>query len=118
MTETRARGLADLADGAATRVDVDGVPVCVVHIGSEWFAIGDTCSHAEFSLSEGDVWPEECQIECPKHGAMFSLRSGEALTLPATRPVPVFAVRTEGDDVIVSQAKPLAARAEGERGCT
>jgi 3-phenylpropionate/trans-cinnamate dioxygenase ferredoxin subunit len=93
---------ADVPDGEARGFDVEGAPVCVVHVGDEWFAIGDTCSHAEFSLSEGDVWPDECEIECPKHGAMFSLRSGEPQTLPATRPVPTYAVRVDGDDVVVS----------------
>ncbi len=78
----------DVPDGEARRFDVDGEPVCVVHIGDEWFAIGDTCSHANYSLTDGEVWPDECEIECPKHGSMFSLRTGEALTLPATRPVP------------------------------
>ena len=91
----------DVPDGEARRFDVDGIAVCVAHIADEWFAIGDTCSHADYSLSEGDVWPDECEIECPKHGSMFSLRTGEPLTLPATRPVPTFKVRIDGDDVVV-----------------
>ncbi len=93
--------VSDVPDGEARRFDVDGAPVCVVHVGDEWFAIGDTCSHAEYSLSEGDVWADEYEIECPKHGAMFSLHSGEPLTLPATRPVPVYPVHVEGDHVVV-----------------
>jgi 3-phenylpropionate/trans-cinnamate dioxygenase ferredoxin subunit len=101
MTAKAVCRVTDVGDGEARRVDIDGVPVCVVHIGDEWFAIGDTCSHAEYSLSEGDVWPDECEIECPKHGAMFSLRTGEPLTLPATRPVATYAVRVDGDDVVV-----------------
>ncbi|HEY3834136.1 MAG TPA: non-heme iron oxygenase ferredoxin subunit [Acidimicrobiia bacterium] len=92
----------DVPDGEARRFDVDAERVCVVHIGDEWFAIGDTCSHAEYSLSEGDVWADECEIECPKHGAMFSLRTGEPLTLPATRPVPTYSVRIDGDNVVVA----------------
>ena len=96
----------EVPDGEARRFDVDGTPVCVAHIGDEWFAIGDTCSHADFSLSEGDVWPDDCEIECPKHGSMFSLRTGEPQTLPATRPVPTFAVRIEGDDVVVETGEP------------
>ncbi len=101
MSEKAVCRTADVPDGEARRFVVEGAPVCVVHVGDEWFAIGDTCSHAEFSLSEGDVWPDECEIECPKHGAMFSLRTGEPQTLPATRPVPTYAVRVEGEDVIV-----------------
>jgi 3-phenylpropionate/trans-cinnamate dioxygenase ferredoxin subunit len=99
---TVAGTLAEFVDGGARRVDVDGVAVCVVRIGDAFYAIGDTCSHAEFSLSEGDVWPDDCEIECPKHGAMFSLVSGEPQTLPATQPVPVFDVTLDGDTVVVS----------------
>ena len=93
---------AEFADGSARRVDLEGTPVCVVRVGDEFFAIGDTCSHAEFSLSEGDVWQDECEIECPKHGALFSLRTGEPQTLPATQPVPVFDVVVDGGEVTVS----------------
>lgn len=92
----------DFSDGGARRVEVDGVAVCVVRIGESFYAIGDTCSHAEFSLSEGDVWSDDCEIECPKHGAMFSLVNGEPQTLPATQPVPAFDVTIDGDDVVVS----------------
>ena len=78
MTEGTVVGrTGDVPDGEARRFDVDGERVCVVHVGDDWFAIGDVCSHAEYSLSEGDVWADECEIECPKHGAMFSLRTGE-----------------------------------------
>jgi 3-phenylpropionate/trans-cinnamate dioxygenase ferredoxin subunit len=48
------------------------------------------------------VWPDECEIECPKHGSTFSLQTGEARSLPATKPVPVYAVRVDGDDVVVT----------------
>jgi 3-phenylpropionate/trans-cinnamate dioxygenase ferredoxin subunit len=65
----------------------------------DWYAIDDTCSHADYSLSEGDVWEEEREIECPKHGSTFSLLTGEPQTLPATKPVPVYGVRVDGDDV-------------------
>ena len=65
------------------------------------YAIGDTCSHAEVSLAEGIVDTDECALECWKHGSLFSLESGEALTLPATRPVPIYVVRVDGDDVFV-----------------
>ena len=54
------------------------------------YAIGDVCSHANVSLSEGEVWCDERELECPKHGSTFSLDTGEPVTLPATQPVPVF----------------------------
>ena len=91
----------DLEPGSARRVDVDGLRIAVVRIGDDWYAIADTCSHADESLSEGDVWTDEREIECPKHGSTFSLLTGEPQTLPATQPVPVYEVRIEGDDVML-----------------
>jgi 3-phenylpropionate/trans-cinnamate dioxygenase ferredoxin subunit len=91
----------DLAPGSARRFSVNGQPVAVVRIADDFYAIGDTCSHADFSLSEGDVWPDECEIECPKHGSTFSLETGEPQTLPATQPVPVYEVVIDNEDVKV-----------------
>jgi len=92
----------DVAAGTAARFDVDGHRLCVVNIEGTFYVIGDECSHEDYSLSEGDVWEDEREIECPKHGSMFSLVTGEAISLPATRPVPVYSVRIDGADVIVS----------------
>lgn len=101
VTEVRVCGVGDVEQGSARRFDVAGHRLCVVRIGDDWYVIGDECSHADYSLSEGDVWEEEREIECPKHGSTFSLVTGEPQTLPATRPVPVYEVRVDGDDVIV-----------------
>jgi 3-phenylpropionate/trans-cinnamate dioxygenase ferredoxin subunit len=102
MADVRVCSVSDVESGSARRIDVDGHRICVVHIGDDWYVIGDECSHANYSLSEGDVWEEECEIECPKHGSTFSLVTGEPQTLPATQPIPVYAVRVDGDDVVVS----------------
>lgn len=102
VREVRACSTADVESGAARRVDVEGHRLCVVRIGDDWYVVGDRCSHEDYSLAEGEVWADECEIECPKHGSTFSLVSGEPQSLPATRPVPVYAVRVEGDDVLVS----------------
>ncbi len=91
----------DVADGSAKRFDVDGHRLCAVNLGGRFHVIDDECSHEDYSLSEGDVWPDECEIECPKHGSTFLLTTGEPQTLPATQPVAVYGVRIEGDDVIV-----------------
>jgi len=101
MSEVRACALSELADAVAHQVDVGGCPVALVRLGDTVYAIGDTCSHAEVSLAEGIVDTDECALECWKHGSLFSLESGEALTLPATRPVPIYVVRVDGDDVFV-----------------
>ena len=101
MSEVRICGVGDVASGSAQRVDVDGYRLCVVRIGDDWYAINDECSHADYSLSEGDVWEDEREIECPQHGSTFSLETGEPQTLPATQPVPVYKVRVDGNDVVV-----------------
>ena len=90
----------DLADNSAKRVEINGVPVCLARSNGRLFAIGDTCSHADVSLSEGEV--ENGKVECWLHGSMFDLQTGKPCGLPATRPVPVYAVKTEGDTVLVS----------------
>ncbi len=91
----------DLAPGEARRFDVAGLRVALVRIGDEFFAVGDRCSHEDFSLAEGEVWADECEIECSKHGSTFDLRTGSPCSLPATRPVPVYELVVEGDDVSV-----------------
>jgi 3-phenylpropionate/trans-cinnamate dioxygenase ferredoxin subunit len=102
VPDVRVCSVEDVKPGAHERYDVDGTCVCVVRIDDDWYAINDTCSHADFSLCEGDLWEEEREIECPKHGSTFSLETGEPQSLPATRPVPVYPVRVDGDDVIVT----------------
>lgn len=102
MGDLRVCSVKDVDVGSAKRFDVDGFKLCVVHIGDDFYVIDDTCSHADYSLSEGDVWEEDLEIECPKHGSTFSLETGDPQTLPATSPVRVYEVKIEGDDVVVS----------------
>jgi 3-phenylpropionate/trans-cinnamate dioxygenase ferredoxin component len=97
--------LADFVAGSAAKVVVGDVKVAVIRIGDDVYAIGDTCSHAEISLAEGELFCEELEIECWKHGSSFSLVTGEPQTLPATQPVPVFVARvTEGRVLIGVEA--------------
>jgi len=91
----------ELVSGQARRFDVGRHRICVVRIGDDFYAIGDRCSHADYSLSEGEVLTDELEIECPQHGSAFSLKSGEPSTFPATKPVPVYEVYQEGDDLMV-----------------
>ena len=101
MTRERACALADVPEGTAHQVVVDGHPIAVVRCGGDVYAVGDICSHQRISLSEGEVMCAEKAIECWKHGSAFSLLTGEPSSLPATKPVPVFPVTVEGDDVYV-----------------
>ncbi len=87
-------------DGQPVSVEVGpDERVCVVRRGNDFYAINDRCSHAESLLSPGEV--EDFEILCPLHGARFDLRTGEALTPPASRPVPVHETKVEGTDLFV-----------------
>ena len=94
--------LSDLAPCSVRRFVIAGIPVAVVRIEDDVYAIGDVCSHANVSLSEGEVWCDEKEIECPKHSSTFDLLTGEPVTLPATQPVPVFEARVVDGDVVVT----------------
>jgi 3-phenylpropionate/trans-cinnamate dioxygenase ferredoxin subunit len=102
QTLTETVPLDDIEPGTARRVVVGGVPIALVRIDDDVYAIGDICSHAHVSLSEGEVWCDERELECPKHGSTFSLDTGEPTTLPATQPVPVYETEVVDGKVIVS----------------
>lgn len=71
------------AEGQALSVDVGDTPIAIFNVHGEYYAIGDTCTHEEFPLSEGDM-ADEYTVECALHGSTFDIRTGDALTLPAT----------------------------------
>jgi len=98
---TRVCALDELTPLDPRRVVIGKHTVCVVRIEDDVYAIGDVCSHAEVSLSEGEVDPDTRHIECWKHGSQFSLETGEPDSLPAVLPVPVYTARVEGGDVFV-----------------
>lgn len=101
MSAVKLCNKSDLNDGEAKRIDVEGHKLAVVRLGEDVYAIGDTCSHADFSLSEGDVYEDEKTLECWKHGSTFSLESGESQCLPAVMPVPTYELEIQGDEVLV-----------------
>jgi 3-phenylpropionate/trans-cinnamate dioxygenase ferredoxin subunit len=94
--------LDEIAAGTARKADVAGIAVSIVRIGDDVYALGDVCTHAEISLSDGEVWCDELEIECPKHGSAFSLLTGEPATLPATQPVPVFEASVVDGQIVVT----------------
>lgn len=91
----------DLESGQAKRFDVAGLRIALVRIEDDFYAIGDRCSHEEFSLADGEVWTDEREIECDKHGSTFDLRTGEPCSLPATKPVPVYELVVDDENVSV-----------------
>jgi 3-phenylpropionate/trans-cinnamate dioxygenase ferredoxin subunit len=105
--------LEELPSGTARKVHVGDVAVAVVRIDDDVYAIGDVCSHGSYSLSEGEVWCDERELECPKHGSTFDLLTGVPSTLPATQPVPVFDASVVDGQVVVTVSLG-AADPEGE----
>lgn len=92
---------ADIPPGHAARVEIGDTAVAIFNVDGQFHVLDDTCSHAQASLSEGDLDLERCAIECPLHGSSFDLRTGEPLTLPAVEPVRVHRVEVEGDQLRV-----------------
>jgi 3-phenylpropionate/trans-cinnamate dioxygenase ferredoxin subunit len=101
----RACSLNEIPEEGTHRVVLDGIPLCLARSSGEVFAVSDICSHADVSLSEGDV--EDGTVECWLHGSRFDLRTGKPTGPPASEPVAIYPVRVEGDDVLVDLDTPL-----------
>lgn len=91
----------DLAPGEMMYVEVDDEPVCLINKDGEFFAICDTCTHEEASLSDGTIIGDE--IECPLHGGAFRIRTGEPTQFPVVVPVETFRVRVVDDMIEVAR---------------
>ncbi len=89
----------DIAPGEKRILEVNGTLVVVINLDGQFYAIEDVCTHDGGPLGEGRL--EGAQIICPRHGARFDVRTGDALTLPAFEPVSTYDVKVEGGDVWV-----------------
>jgi 3-phenylpropionate/trans-cinnamate dioxygenase ferredoxin subunit len=85
--------------GQRKLVFVDDEPVALFNIDGQIFCLADLCTHDNGPLADGELFNH--QIECPRHGARFDIRTGQALTLPATAPIPVYRVQIEGNDILI-----------------
>jgi 3-phenylpropionate/trans-cinnamate dioxygenase ferredoxin subunit len=94
----------ELPSGQARRFDVAGHRIALVRTDDEFHAVDDRCSHEDYSLAEGEVWVEEREIECPRHGSTFDLLTGNPCSMPATHPVAVYPVSIS--DGVVSVELP------------
>lgn len=107
MAATKICAIDELEPNQAVKVDIDGVAIALVRDANGGvFAIGDTCTHGDISLSEGFVEGET--LECWAHGSMFSLRTGKPLTLPAYDPVPVYQVDLIDGDIYIDPSVIVA----------
>src|SRR5512137_1451005 len=94
----------EIEEGKVKVVRVGDTPIGLTKVDGEFFAFADVCTHDDGPVAEGEL--DEYIIECPRHGAKFDIRTGKVKQLPAVTPIPVFAVRVDGDRVLVSK-KPI-----------
>ncbi len=99
MAWVRACDEGALADGEALVVDGTVPPVAVFNVDGELYAIDDTCTHDKYSLADGYI--DDDVVECALHMAKFSIRTGKALSLPATRDLATYPVKVEAGGVFV-----------------
>jgi 3-phenylpropionate/trans-cinnamate dioxygenase ferredoxin subunit len=101
MSRVDVGALEDFEVAAATSRSISGRHLLLVRIDDDVYVLDDRCSHEEFALSEGEVDADTREIECARHGAMFSLVDGEPMSLPATKPVATYDVVIEDGRVLV-----------------
>ena len=92
----------DIPPGDRILVELDGIRIAVFNLDGEYFAIEDVCTHDGGPLVEGEIL-EGGQVQCPRHGARFDIRTGEALSMPAFEPTPSYQVQVDGEDIYVEQ---------------
>ena len=93
--------VSEVPDPGSTLVEVDDQLVALIHAAGHWYALDDVCTHDGGPLSDGPIDPQGRTIACPRHGAKFDLKTGAALTMPATKPTVAHEVKVEGDWVLV-----------------
>ena len=97
MAFEKVGNIREVPPGTAKVYEVGDRAVAVCNVGGELYAVDDVCTHDEGSLDQGDL--EGFEIECPRHGARFDVRSGEVKALPAVLPIDTFKVRLQGKDI-------------------
>lgn len=98
----RVAATSDIPPGKSVLVEIEGIRIAVFNLDGEYYAIEDVCTHDGGPLVEGEII-EGGQVQCPRHGARFDIRTGEALSMPAFEPTPSYQVQVEGEDIYVEQ---------------
>ena len=92
----------DIQLGERVLIELDGIRIAIFNLDGTYYALEDTCTHDGGPLVEGEIL-DGCQIQCPRHGARFDIRTGAALTMPAFEPTPTYEVQVDGEDIYVEQ---------------
>ncbi len=90
----------ELPNGARKLLEIDGKPIAVFNIAGAYYAVADVCSHDDGPVAEGDL-VSDYEIECPRHGARFDVRTGKVLSFPAIVGIPAYPVKVEDDEVLI-----------------
>ena len=99
MAFVKAANVADVPPGRVKVVKLGDEEVALCNVGGEIYAIANVCTHDNGPLGEGYLMGDE--IECPRHGARFDVKTGDVRTLPAVIPIPRFRVKLEGTEIMV-----------------
>lgn len=97
---------AEVPDGSSLLVEIDDRLVVLIHAAGHFYALDDVCTHDGGPLSEGPVDATEGTIACPRHGAKFDIKTGAALTMPATKPTVAHEVKIEGEQIFIRLNHP------------
>ena len=100
MTEfVKVARAADIPPGTRKLFDLDEISIALFNIDGQYYCIEDVCTHDGAPVAEGEL--DGFEIECPRHGALFDIRDGRALSMPAVVPVPKYEVKVVGDDIYI-----------------
>jgi 3-phenylpropionate/trans-cinnamate dioxygenase ferredoxin subunit len=91
--------VSDVPAGRVKIVEAGDEDVALCNVDGQIYAVANVCTHDDGPLGEGYLLGYD--IECPRHGARFDVRTGEVRSLPAIVPIPTFEVKVEGDDIFV-----------------
>ncbi len=86
----------DIPEGTAKVFNIQGQKIAVFNVRGKFYALADACSHADISLSQGEIDVEDLCVECPLHGSLFDLQTGYPRTLPAIKSVKTYSTKVEG----------------------
>lgn len=98
----RVAAIEDIPPGERLLVELEGIRIAVFNLDGDYYAIEDVCTHDGGPLVEGEVL-DGGQVECPRHGARFDIRTGEALSMPAFEPTPSYEVQIDGGNIYLEK---------------
>ncbi len=93
--------VSEVADPGSMLVEVDERLIVLIHAAGHFYALDDVCTHDGGPLSDGPLDAKAGTIACPRHGAKFDIKTGAAVTMPATKPTIAHEVKVEGDQIFV-----------------